>query len=1342
MPDGATFPAGAGVPVAQGIRTPQTTPGVIDISESGAAAPAPPVVPIGAAAGAGTQAPQGTAPAGDTLARMGVALLPPGQTPPLPTGAPGAAPDHPNPTMAAMGVALLPSAGAPPAAPRAPNDAGMPANVAAAAGRAIAGFAGMPVDAVHWLATHDPIDALAQAFGASPEGVFGYSPEMRAAQQQAPVGGSRSIGAAIGTLAGVDPYAVTPQTPGEKWASVLTEGAIGALMPWGAARAVPAAAGGAIGAIRDTFGAGSALGNAASGAAASGTSQAVADNMPGWVPDWMRPVVATAAGMLGGAAPVVAGHAGGVLADGTGAATAKLTTPLGLGKSADIANPETGEPFTDQVTGAPFQATAAQATAIGNRIARAAGTTPGELASQLEQKANESAGLPGAQPSMGQMTGNLGLLGRERELQTLNRAPFTAAQAAHKVAQSVALRGLAGPDAQASATSDFVASVHTRLREAHDAALRADGSADAMLGTAGTQQPSETGAAIAAAVSTNVAPTFAAADAALRQAQHKLHAAMKVLRRAGTDPLERQHAGERVQSALAALDLARKDFVSQLYAAVDPTGTKMLPSAELRDAARAIVRDMSPMDTPMSAAEAHLFQIASGLPDAVPFKDLQVLRSVVGEMRRQMRRGSPNAPSGERAMARVTALANAIDRTTVDAVEAAVQADPQAAQAVGEQVGEAAKAQAAEAEAQAKETQNSVGTPGHEDLIGQRLAEEAANFAAARRAESKAARAGGGPGAGDNGARAAGPETGISGSPGAEGQAGKRSRGAARDQSLPREAQPTVEAPNWTPEDAAAFRLANAEHRERVQDFRGQGGNLHAVGSVLQRGADRDTFRLTASEVGPRLFNSGKRQGEDTQAFLRAIGGKTDAEAETAFRRRAVNADGTFNAARFGQLMQARRAALDGLTDYLLGDFRAYAERNGQIDPARAATWLADRRAALSAFPDVAQRLGSVAKLAAAAKALQGARADLDKLHPLAGVGETGKLPGRYWASGAAGADRIAQYRQHTGGSPDAMALLQDHALSTLRADAWKDGKWSNAGFAAWENKYAPALAALPALAAKVRTVADAQRAILDAAAQRAAAVKAFETSAARFWIGTDPGKAVTKLLASANPVSDAQQIMRLTRSDPAAQAGVRKAFAEWLINRVAETSEAGTTGVKGPGKATFQRLFEANPTAAGAFRTVLGDAAMETVRRISADMDAQARSWNATKIHGSPGSAADTEAIRKEARLPFIAQMFGAEFIGKLAEELSGATGAMGIVVGGAAGAMGLVVNQMRSLGMKNMRDLEIAALLDPNGLGKLLLERAAAPQTRERLAQKVARRLAQVAAQQAPQTEKPDER
>lgn len=345
----------------------------------------------------------------------------------------------------------------------------------------------------------------------------------------------------------------------------------------------------------------------------------------------------------------------------------------------------------------------------------------------------------------------------------------------------------------------------------------------------------------------------------------------------------------------------------------------------------------------------------------------------------------------------------------------------------------------------------------------------------------------------------------------------------------PREAARPVEpaAPGTTTERYGA---ARADWR----DYRSTFGDKTPAGRVLARGPFGGGHAVADEHVAAQFFNRGKNAAGDVQNFIDTV----------------------------GSLAEAR----DALADYAAADLRAKAAPDGTVNVPRWRKWIADHGAALDAL-GLRDKFSSPAAAAERQAKVRAQRAALDRQFAEALGGSNDTVMSRYWRAGPAGADAIRAYMRETGGTPEAMQALQDHAANELLSRAAKTGELSPAQFQSWRTTHAPALSLVPELAAKFDTAAKAQAEADRLLAEKIGAVHQFERSAARFWVRGDPDTAINRAMARTagnNPVKSMRELSSMVRGDPAAAAGLRRGVADWVAGKVIRVSRDGVERIDG----------------------------------------------------------------------------------------------------------------------------------------------------------------------------------
>ena len=432
-------------------------------------------------------------------------------------------------------------------------------------------------------------------------------------------------------LFGYNPEDVPAVTPGERITRGFVRGVAGMAVPGGIVRglyeSVAAEMPWLIQMLR--------FGSTPTGLVAGGVGGGVGAVAAEAVPDRFKPLASMLGNVVGGG--FVAGTVS--LAKGAGQITQvvadRLAQPLGIGSKETPVNPTTGQPFTatqsvDATTGqpvagaAPISATSGQMTMAGQKIGAASGQSPADLAAAVPPPNPD---LPG-QATIGQTTGNTGLLALERQLRTTNPNAVNAQEALNNAARVAALNALGTTDDVHAAASDFL---HRRLQDIQNITP-----AEVAAQTAARQQaaaalpgvsPAETGGRMAEAIQQARAPAIAASDAALARQQTGAEAATSAL---GGGPETRlQTAGATQQGALTTLDQAKRDQVNRIFGSMDPDGTMNADMGPVVTSAKAINAQLAarPNIRAPDGETADILSLAAGHEPVTPLRNLQDLRT-------------------------------------------------------------------------------------------------------------------------------------------------------------------------------------------------------------------------------------------------------------------------------------------------------------------------------------------------------------------------------------------------------------------------------------------------------------------------------------------------------------------------------------------------------------------------------------------------------------------------------------------------------------------------------------------------------------------------------------------
>lgn len=450
------------------------------------------------------------------------------------------------------------------------------------------------------------------------------------------------------------------------------------------------------------------------------------------------------------------------------------------------------------------------------------------------------------------------------------------------------------------------------------------------------------------------------------------------------DPVE---AGESMRGLLATGREARRRVESALHEAVDPDGTLVTRTNNLRDTAKRMGAQRSAMSKPIDGEERAIVETVDALGPEASYRDLVALKTRIGdEMRAEKRTNGRTAKWG-----RLTQYAEAVAKDLKA---------PAAARA---------KEEAAAVKAGEIAPENTFVARIHD--INDELDLNAASFGTLDDG---------------TGALSAGPPPTGPRDFGAAGQAGIRPVDAPGGESVPRSpivddvlsaaarAQdegtlPPIEG-DIDPGVAARLRAADAATIERVNIF-----DNATLKPILARPSSVNPFTMPASQIPARIFRPGPAGGETMAQYRAAVG---DAQ------------------------------ALPVIEGYAIDDLMRVALRpDGTLDPKKVTKWRNDHADALRSFPALDARLANAttatetAGAVAATRRAQVTEAQKGAASALAGATDPGEITtivGKIFGR----ADKVEQMqklRRALRNDPDANAGLRktivDHMLSKVVKD-------------------------------------------------------------------------------------------------------------------------------------------------------------------------------------------------------------------------------------------------------------------------------------------------------------------
>lgn len=310
-------------------------------------------------------------------------------------------------------------------------------------------------------------------------------------------------------------------------------------------------------------------------------------------------------------------------------------------------------------------------------------------------------------------------------------------------------------------------------------------------------------------------------------------------------------------------------------------------------------------------------------------------------------------------------------------------------------------------------------------------------------------------------------------------------------------------------------------------------------------------------------------------------------------------------------------------------------------------------------------------------------------------------VPAKFWHPGPqGGTDAMALVK--AAGADKAMQLLTDAATASLRKAAiGDDGVMNPAAYMRWRNAHAEALKVLPDEArARFADAASAGRAVTEATANSAAALKEAQQGAIGKLMGASEPEDVTRMigqvLGSKTAVADMRRLADLTRKDPLAMQGLRQAVADHMLTKFIGQTPAGDGSLMKA--AQFQTFLRDNRAALG---QVFKPDELAAMDGIAADLRRTQLSETGAKLKGGSNTAQDTASLRKA----------GASGVRRTVLEgiaaLAVGSGLHSTIASAAAflGAVG--IDAAFQAGVRNVNDLLTEAMLHPE-VAKALLAKA----------------------------------
>lgn len=262
--------------------------------------------------------------------------------------------------------------------------------------------------------------------------------------------------------------------------------------------------------------------------------------------------------------------------------------------------------------------------------------------------------------------------------------------------------------------------------------------------------------------------------------------------------------------------------------------------------------------------------------------------------------------------------------------------------------------------------------------------------------------------------------------------------------------------------------------------------------------------------------------------------------------------------------------------------------------------------------------------------------------------------------------------------------IMGDYAAHSLRQAALKNGFLDRAKYGKWMADHSYAFDQMPELRPKFQNAGAAQETLDNSLAAQKSALKDYQDSAARHVLNNeDPVKAVG--IAMKRP-EDMADLVRLTAGNKAAQAGLRRAAIEHMMNTVESKAEVGTSGVRGLKIDRFQRFVDDNRLS---LSKLFSPDQLTTMQAVANDLARSNRSITGVKMPGASNSAQDISKMMEGGKRTLLQAFI-------MDKGLSVAGHAVGHPwLGHVAGLVGGV---LRMAQMANAKDAITELMLDPN--------------------------------------------
>jgi hypothetical protein len=239
-------------------------------------------------------------------------------------------------------------------------------------------------------------------------------------------------------------------------------------------------------------------------------------------------------------------------------------------------------------------------------------------------------------------------------------------------------------------------------------------------------------------------------------------------------------------------------------------------------------------------------------------------------------------------------------------------------------------------------------------------------------------------------------------------------------------------------------------------------------------------------------------------------------------------------------------------------------------------------------------------------------------------------IPARLFRPGGGGPEAVRQVLTAAADRPAAVQALEAHAATSLRDFAARaDGTLDPAKWRTWMDRHRETLGELPGLRDRMRSVGEAAATVDRVAGLRKASMADIEKGVARYFLGSDPERAVQQALGSRDVAEGIRDLRRMLHENPAGLTALRRAYLdEWM--RRAETTTLDAQGG-----------YRLSPAAATRFARDSGGAAREIFTKADIErIEALVKDFGNGAFPASAGRAAGSNTYQNLSTGNFIAQV------------------------------------------------------------------------------------------------------